>query len=366
VSYDQAPPLCAASLQAGKKVALQASAALQQATATLDTRVAPATAQLPLLLAVPSERDCAGAIDGGEEESEPYDRMKPLRVSVVALDLVRGLCLVTHPPARWGCCHARVSCNARLLFAAAVCGVSLKVELPPGRHPLGLTLVPDEFVSADPIPAAVRAACERWASGGWAADPLYHFLAGHPPELAFPSEDATRPVNPPSGGVFGAEGRGVVARAAWHLAAEPAAEPASDDPAPAEDEKRHAARAASVPAADAAAAAFGALRPWSYLAIQGPPGTGKTTVPRKTPSFGDLLVAPPTHPAVYLSFNEFSVWACVARWVRLWWRTRSVAAVASPSLPTPTRSSSTSSPKSRTSSRAAALLAEGGKGPWGW
>lgn len=81
-------------------MALQASAALQQATATLDTRVAPATAQLPFLLAVPSERDCAGAIDGGEEESELYDRMKPLRVSVVALDLVRGLCLVTHPPAR--------------------------------------------------------------------------------------------------------------------------------------------------------------------------------------------------------------------------------------------------------------------------
>jgi hypothetical protein len=168
-----------------------------------------------------------------------------------------------------------VSRNARLLFAAAVCGVSLKVELPPGQHPLGLTLVPDEFVSADPIPAAVRAACERWASGGWAADPLYHFLAGHPPELAFPSEDATRPVNPPSG-AFEAEGQGVVARAAWHLAADPA----SDEPAPAEDEKRRAARAASVPAADAAAAAFGALRPWSYLAIQGPPGTGKTTVPR--------------------------------------------------------------------------------------
>jgi len=97
--------------QAGKKVALQASAALQQAWANCGQPLPPPTAQLPFFLAVPSEKDCiagGGAVDNGDgTSSELYDRMKPLRVSVLAFDLTRGLCLVI---------IFSLDCEARLLI----------------------------------------------------------------------------------------------------------------------------------------------------------------------------------------------------------------------------------------------------------
>jgi len=159
------------------------------------------------------------------------------------------------------------------------------VELPPDQHPRGLSLLPDEFVSADPIPAAVRSTCEDWVNdGSWLHDPLYHFLAGHPPELSFSSEEDSDAFensngNNENGGgvVFGRQD--IAVRAAQHLASkrrnEKDLEMVAGEPPETPPEEQEA--AVVVSAADAATAAFNALHPSSYLAIQGPPGTGKTT-----------------------------------------------------------------------------------------
>jgi len=158
------------------------------------------------------------------------------------------------------------------------------VELPQDRHPQGLSLLPDEFVSADPIPAAVRSTCEDWVNDcNWVRDPLYHFLAGHSPELSFSSEGGSRrPFSSVNGGssgniendgvVFGRQD--IVRRAAQHLAAKTSNEQRQDGGH--QNPLEQPAEVVSV--ADASTAAFNALQPWSYLAIQGPPGTGKTTV----------------------------------------------------------------------------------------
>ena len=123
-----------------------------------------------------------------------------------------------------------------------------------------ISLIKDEYVNPDPIPAAIFDVVRSWVADPAVAvnDPVFNFLAGKTPQFDFESEE----------GHVTREEEGILVRATRYL-----------------QKNRD---ASAVPVLEAVAEAAIALHPSSYLAIQGPPGTGLSHYMPFSSSFSSL------------------------------------------------------------------------------